>query len=284
MARAFPPSRRQSRRVVLTALAAFAAFAAAAQIPAEEELDEDDYVLRSAPLPAGAELMAQVRSRLPAEPVDLSARVSTHDPATGKKVEFRAEAGLRFGEHPPAARYALTDAFGAVREQLDLTWGADGKAVYRISRGPDLKEAPGVDPNAPIDGLEFAWSDLSLSFLWWEGAQTIERDRTKLRSCYVVEIPAPPGTPGLAKARLWIDRKETFVLRAQLLDAKDELVREVEADSIEQIGDVWMVKDLEIKSHPSRRKTRIVVEEVKRLSPVPAAAENQEGFPDAKSQ
>ena len=45
-----------------------------------------------------------------------------------------------------------------------------------------------------------------------------------------------------------------------------------------------MVKDLEIKAHPSRRKTRIVVEEVKRLSPVPAAAETQEGFPDAKSQ
>ncbi|MFO1490659.1 MAG: outer membrane lipoprotein-sorting protein [Kiritimatiellia bacterium] len=279
MARATSFPLRQSRRVAFAALAAFAALVSDAQIPAGE-LDADEYVLRSAPLPEGDELMARVRARLPAEPLDLLARVSTHDPATGKKIDFRAEVGLRFGANPPTATYALMDAFGVVREQLDLTWAAGGKPQYRIRRGADLQEVPNVDAARPIEGLEFAWADLSLAFLWWEGAETVDRESMKLRGCYVVEVPAPAGTSGISKVRLWVDRKESFLMRARLYGANDVLLREVEADSIEQIGEIWMVKNLEIKTYPSRKKTRIVVDEVKRLAP--ESAKPQEGLPDAE--
>jgi hypothetical protein len=250
-------------RPVIALLLALAPAAVSAQAEATDL--PPDYlnrpVLREI-LPDGEALLAELRARLPPEPRRLSARLTTRSGAGGESV-LRAETELRFGAQPAAARYLLTDSLGGALEQLEVLWMPGGDARYRFARGPDLTPAPDFRPDQPVHGLDFTWSDLSLSFLWWTGAVTRASESLKLRKCYVVEVPAPPGLHDQgATMRLWIDAKEKLMMRAESLDAARQPLRRIEVDSIKKIDGLWMVKDLDFENPRTGARTRVRVDRV----------------------
>ena len=127
-----------------------------------------------------------------------------------------------------------------------------------------------VSLSGAIQETDVTWIDLSLSFLWWRGGQTVGAEKIKGRFCYVVDLPIPEGSAmGLAGVRLWIDPQAHVMMRAAAMDMAGQMMRRLEVKSLKKIDEIWMVKDLEIRSYPSRHKTMLRVRSVEVLSDGP---------------
>ena len=179
-----------------------ALMSAAAPLCAEEET----------PALSAAEVMDLVRTNLPDVPVAMSGQLRSGPLQGGFKHKYYVEIAWDFGRRPMTADYILRDQFGGILEQL-----------YVLRHGPtdvDVRYASGTQPvsgelppaNENIQATDVAWSDLTLSFLWWPTARLIGRDTFRGRDCLVVELippeaPATNATDGVLPEtrRLWVD-------------------------------------------------------------------------------
>jgi negative regulator of sigma E activity len=122
------------------------------------------------------------------------------------------------------------------------------------------------DLNRSIAGLDLDWADLSLSFLWWDGARVIGSERVRGRFCHIVDLKAPEGQVSrYAGVRLWIDPETSLLMQADAYDARNRPVRRLQVKSLRKIDDIWMVQNLDIFTQPSRDRVTLRVRNVKAL-------------------
>lgn len=213
-------------------------------------------------LPDARELLAAVLDSLPGEPVAISAQLQSRNAAGGVEQTLRADMTLNWGGRPPSARYTVYDAFGASLEGLHVAWQPDGGRSFAYFTGDPLIGAPVPDLFAPIRDTDLSWSDLSLSYLWWPGGRTVGEERIKGRSCFIVDLPAPPGEAGrCAGVRLWLDPQIRILLQAAAYDAQGRMDRLLEVRSFKKVRGVWVIQDVDVRSFPSRHKTSLRVRE-----------------------
>jgi len=249
-------------RMGLLLLVCLGAVAPLAAQPARNPLDYHGEEGTPEPLPSGPALMREVRGRLPTMPLRMSGFIRTRE--DGKDRDRLLVSELRFGDSVPSASYTLSDRFGAPLTVARVTWPR-GRAVFE-QWNADGGKLPAPEPSAEVADTGLTWSDLSLSFLWWSGAEVVERDRVKSRVAYVVRIPAPESREDVDTVRLWIDRKALFIVKAELLNAEGDLLKRIEVDSIKEIREgLWMVKDLKIRDEAGGRRMGIRFEEVEEL-------------------
>lgn len=211
------------------------------------------------PLPDGPALMQQVRDQLPPMPLRLEGFIRTRK---GKSQhDRRLVTELHFGEAIPYASYTLSDTFGDPITKVQVSWPAGIPTFAQWDAEGQALPAPAPGDQVADTGL--TWSDLALDFLWWPGAEVQGRDLVKTRNAIVVLIPAPKGNSDFAQVKLWVDERALFIVRAQLLDAKGGLRKEIEVDSIKKVReDFWMVKDLIIRDRVQKSHMGIRFEEV----------------------
>jgi hypothetical protein len=134
-----------------------------------------------------------------------------------------------------------------------------------LFRGAKLEPAELAQLDSPLEGTDLNWLDLTLSYLWWPNGRTVGAESIKGRECYMVDLPIPPGVAThCALIRLWIESKFHMLMQAEALDAKQQRLRVLRIKSFKKVKDVWMVEDLEVKSYPSRHRTLLSVQEVRR--------------------
>lgn len=221
-----------------------------------------------AAVPEADDVLRQVVARLPREALQISGSLRA-DPRDGKPArQCQVQLHLEYGATPPQVRYTIMDAFGEDLEQLTIFRPEAGAVSWHYARGYPLAAAALADPRRPIQGTDLTWSDLSLSFLWWRGARLTGTESVLDRACLVIEAPAPAGEPTpYASARLWIDRKYLFLIRADGLDTGGRPIRRIEVKSLKQIDDEWMVEDLNVTSLPSRLRTSLQIRVVDKPQP-----------------
>jgi hypothetical protein len=214
-------------------------------------------------LPDGQVLLDTVLRNLPNKPVRIYGELQAKD-ASGQIVKrLNTEMYLDWHGRDPVARYTFRDAFGKPMEAMTIRREAQG-ASYTYYAGDPLTGKPTPDLFAPIQDTDANWVDLSLSFLWWQGAQTSGIETIKGRECYVVDVPAPTGTPSGAYAavRLWIDSQTMALMKAVAYDHKAHEAKKVEAKSFKKMRDIWMIRDLEVQSLPALTKTILRVRQL----------------------
>lgn len=210
----------------------------------------------------GEGILEEVRARLPLQPLRLEGFIRTREGR--RNIDRPLVSELRFGDVAPHMRVGVSDRFGDVLETSRITWLAGAARVERwdAEGGP----LPDAQPADEIAGTGLTWSDLSLDFLWWEGAEITGRERVKTRSSHVVRVPAPEDRPDLSAVRLWVDVSALFVVRAEILGPDGAPLRRIDVDSIVEIREgVWMVKDLIIRDHANNRRLGVRFDEVVEL-------------------
>lgn len=258
-----------SRHVINACVMFMALMSATAPLGAAEET----------PSLSAAEIMDLVRTNLPDVPVAMSGQLRSGPLQGGFKHKYYVEIAWDFGRRPMTADYVLRDQFGGILEQL-----------YVLRHGPtdvDVRYASGTQPvsgklppaNENIQATDVAWSDLTLSFLWWPTARLIGRDTFRGRDCLVVEL-IPPETPAANAAdsvlpetrRLWVDEK-LFVFLQMEVRLAGQPARRMITRSFKKINDQWMVKDLEIRAIGLSHRSLLQIEDVKiQEQEAPAAA------------
>ena len=193
------------------------------------------------PRPAD-DILAFVRSKLPDDPLTLTARLKVLAPNGFTRTSLPVRMDLHWGATSPKAHYRIGD------ETLDITWSSEGPD-YRFS---NERSAPTSD----ILDTGITWADLSFSVLWWPGAVLVDEAKKINRDCYVVDVPVPDSDLTM---RLWIEKKMGMLLESQTLDARKKQLRRMKIKSIKKIDGMWVAKDLEILDRASGNRTTLQV-------------------------
>ena len=104
--------------------------------------------------------------------------------------------------------------------------------------------------------------------MWWlnpryEGA--CEGESIHGQTCRIIRVDPPAGTPGVAGARLWTDKKSGCLLQVEVLDAQEQVVRRIWGTRIKKFGTRWMANVLETETPGGATRTKITVEEIREL-------------------
>ncbi len=220
----------------------------------------------AAQTPDGDQIMMQVRAALPYIPLRITGELQSRD-RRGNIVRITpVEMELDWGAQPPTALYIIRDRFGAEQERLRIAWPADRPPEYAYAHGDPAEAAALEDLNRSIAGLDLDWADLSLSFLWWNGARVVGSERVRGRFCHIVELKAPDEQVSrYAGVRLWIDPETSLMMQADAFDARNRMVRRLQVKSLRKIDDIWMVQNLDIFTQASRDRVTLRVRNVKAL-------------------
>lgn len=230
--------------------------ALALAIPWPSRAGEPDIPAGAAPPASADALLEAVLDRLPAETLRIGGelRASSRTQPRGRRCLLQIV--LSYGSEPAYVRYTVQDAFGDSVEQLTIVRARAGAPRFTYAHGTPLTEAPLANVADPIQGTDITWSDLSLAFLWWRGGRVRGTEPVLERTCYVVEVDAPPGEPSAyATARLWIDAQFLMLLQAEGLDAEGQVLRRLSVKSFKKIDDRWMIKDMTIETPAAGSRT-----------------------------
>jgi len=215
--------------------------------------------------PDGARLLEQVVAGLPQEPLQIKARLEARNRLDDLDKVRLAEMSLDWRGGALTADYTLSDAFGGKLVRLEVRRPPAGALAYAAYGGSELKPTEHLELSQPLADTDITWLDLSLSFLWWPGARTIATERVKGRLCYVVEVPVPADTAApCVLVRLWIEAQVRVLLQAEACDARQQRLRALRVKSFKKIQDLWMIQDLEVETYPSKHRTLLRVQEVRR--------------------
>ena len=218
----------------------------------------------AAELPAADDVLRGVLDRLPRDPVTLHATLETRGSSSAQDRTVHVDVFLSYGSRPSRVVYTVRDAFGCERARLTLTREGAAAPVLRYEAGAPLAAVPAPALTNAVEDTDVTWADLTLAFLWWPGGRTVARDMVKEQACYVLDVPAPAGAGGASygRVRLWIDEKFHMLLQAEGYDERGQLARRMSVRSFRKMRDKWMVKDLDVQSFPSRRRTTLRVTEI----------------------
>lgn len=224
----------------------------------------------NAPPVSGPQLLAEVVSRLPGDPMRLTGELIVRKRKGVVLSRFQFELRLNLGESPSHALYTIRDAFGVELEQLAVTRGADGGTQFTYSSGSPLVEGPTPDLFATIQNSDVCWADLALSFLWWDGAQVAGSERVLDRDCYVVDVPAPAdlsaraasGASRCAWVKVWIDKEMKMLFQAEGLDARRAPLSRLWVRSFKRFDGRWMIKDMEVQRSSGDQRTKLQIDDV----------------------
>jgi len=220
----------------------------------------------SAPATA-EEIMGRVRAAFPEGPLKLNAQMLTKTPSGKIEATYLIEIVYASTNETLSVSIKLSDAFGTPLEKVTAENIGSGASQYRYFNGEELDPAQMPPLDSQIADTDFVWQDLALSFLWWPNGAIAGMDSLKGRQCHIVDIPAPSTSDSRIRGtRLWIDAQMFVLLRAKFYDAENELSRRFDVKSFAKTDDLWMVKDIDIRTYPSRHRTVLRVRDVENIS------------------
>lgn len=251
-----PPARRLAASFVLQLALS------AACVPGRAS-DERDFVRDGElELPPAESVLSSVRDGLPGTPILIRGQVLRGGLPRQRKRIFFFDAELDFSSDPSSIQYTLRDAFGTVRHQLLVAWFADGEVNSQLEEDGNVRPLDNAGFNRPIPNTDLTWSDLALAFLWRGEGRTVAVDRIKGRECYVVEFAPPAGAASGGGVRVWIDTKMLVLLKMEETDRNGQLARSFSVKDFRRVSGVWMIKNVEVRSHPGKNRTLVRVDEL----------------------
>ncbi len=97
-------------------------------------------------------------------------------------------------------------------------------------------------------GSEFTFYDLGMPFLRWPDAKLTGEARARGQDCLLLELTATNQPYG--RVKLWIEQRYFALLRAEVFDPNEALVRRLAITSFKRLGEVWIPRGIEMSSIP----------------------------------
>ena len=211
---------------------------------------------------SAAELLAECIARFPSEPFAMSGDILTRK-MYGVEIQTRKFKSVIYWDAQWfAAQYEIFMKDGTPLETVRAARKGSDATVLQRFEGKAKTPAPAPALNDAIAGSDVTWLDISMDFVWWTNPvfDSKKEDKVKDRNCYVVKVTPPSPIPGCAAVKLWIDKEQYAVLQAVQLDEKGNEARKMWVRSVQKIDDRWLVKDIEVETPGSGRRTKIHVE------------------------
>lgn len=221
-----------------------------------------EHAFARTPEVAADELLDRVVAQLPSKHIQASGSlyVRRRRGVPRRTYAFRLDA--QWQPPNPTVTYTIQDEEQNTVESL--TFRPNQESTFTYYRGHDREEATLPDLTANIAETDISWLDLSLSFLWWRGAEYVGEDTVRGFHCHVIEVAAPADIPytSYAKVRLWISSEQGLLLQAQGFDDESRPIRRFWVQSVREIEETWMIQTLEVQQAGSDQRTRMRIDDI----------------------
>ncbi len=119
------------------------------------------------------------------------------------------------------------------------------------------KDLPASKGGEAVLGSDITYEELGLDFLNWPLTQEAGADSIKTLRAYALDA-YPEGRPSrYKKIRYWVSADHFLLIRADAYNDKDEVVKRVEVNGVQKIGNAWAIKEMQIASMiPGRELSR----------------------------
>jgi len=224
----FPSFRPASALAGIACLIACLIVFGAASLPLRADVDT------SKPTPPIGWVQARVFHNLTLQ--DFKLQGVLHTGTTIIPLELRTknkEMVYLFKQNPLQIRVILDPASSTVerRQSSDAPWVA----------------VTGHDLSQRILGTDITYEDLGLNFIFWDHMIGVGTDSIKTLPAWCFEAyPSDPGSSAYAKVRYWISSDYFAFLRVDGYNAQGQIVKRVEVNGVTQIGDAYVIKEMEI--------------------------------------
>lgn len=129
-----------------------------------------------------------------------------------------------------------------IRVTLDPTHAAVDR---RTSSSEPWQPVTGKALTQHVLDTDITYEDLGMSFIFWDRVTGLGSDSIKTLPAWAFEALPPEGSASAyAKARYWISTEYFAFLRVDAYDAKGDVVKRVEVNGVQQIGDAYAIKEM----------------------------------------
>jgi hypothetical protein len=147
--------------------------------------------------------------------------------------------------------------------QIRVELTIDGSFVQRRTKSSEAwKPLTDRQKLETILDSDVAYEDLGVDFLRWGDVRPLGRDSIKTLGAWAYEARTDrPST--YAKAHFWISSDYLAVLRVDAFNEKNQVIKRVEVNGVQQVGKSYVIKEMMISSLiPGRElsKTRTYLE------------------------
>lgn len=179
------------------------------------------------------EILKAARLTPTLRPAALNARIRSEEKSSPLRITLKDQViGYEFSDPPQVILLKLN------QQNTSLLEKKDGKTLpVSAAHLHDGVRDTGV-----------SYQDLSLGFLYWPRPALRGEETVKTRSCWKIDLQAPPDEPLYGVARVWIDKEGGAILRIEGYDKKGLLLRRFEIVSAQKIDGLWMLKQMRIES------------------------------------
>jgi hypothetical protein len=172
------------------------------------------------------------------------------DPATKQKVPPIAFVQARIYESIKLADFVLNGVYEFQDQPLQIRVQLDPEAFTlerRTSSSGSWSTVPASDMSKTILDTDITYGDLNLDFINWDDIEPLGTDAIKTLPAYVLEAkPGPNDHSAFSAVRFWVSKDYWTFLRVDGLNAKEQTVQRVEVQSIMQIGQYTVFKEMKV--------------------------------------
>jgi hypothetical protein len=186
------------------------------------------------PVPAPAEMQERVWSNMVLADCRMEGSVRTEKQSYEILLRTRGrEMIYEFPKDKLQIRVIMTESGSLVQRR------AEASQDWVLVSGPERQK--------PVLGSDLIYEDLGVNFLRWSQVKPLGGDSIKTLDAWAYEASAP--VPGLyAKAWYWISSKYLAVLRVDVFNASDEIIKRVEVNGVKKVGNVYVMEQMMVAS------------------------------------
>lgn len=221
--------------------------------------DSDDFQPVVEDMADAGAIIETARRSLPAGDILVEGRLISGGLPRRRTTLYYFEAEFNFTPGAARVAVALRDRFGAVSHRLSVNRRRGKEPEYAYETGLPPEPAPMPPPGEKINGAELVWSDFGFSWLWWSGGVYAGLETVKGRRCYALDFVSPSESPA-SRVRLYVDAGLFVVLQVDEYGPEENLSRRLSVRTFRKMGDLWMAKDMDVMSFPSRASTIVRLE------------------------
>jgi hypothetical protein len=192
--------------------------------------------------PSAQEILQSVRMLESRQQLDLDGQLRQDDTV----IPFH------LSQNGPLIRYSFSDP----DEVVELRLSEDNSRLDLVTDAGNEK-FPAEKLNDKIRGTGVTYEDLALKFLYWPGGRVLGDETVHARSCWKLQLTAPPATPKQREGELrdsqytnvflWVDKKSGALMRMEGYDANGKLAKRFEVVSTQKIDNRWFLKQMRVE-------------------------------------
>ena len=142
-----------------------------------------------------------------------------------------------------------------IDEVIEFKIGDGKHEVTRISGGISEKIGP-EKFNDRIRGTDLTYEDLVMRFIDWPSSKIVAIEKAKGGKAWKIRCANPDAGKGYAFVDAWVSQRSGALVRMNGYNAKNQLVKSFEVDSVQQHKGDWYLEMMNVRTYPADGKSK----------------------------